>query len=142
MLYEQRDSERVQAWLIEAMAHHAGSPDRKQWGPLKDKIAAACGCTRAAVDGWISTGRMRKGNLAILVDLFAIPGPFGEQPRASTPAGPQAQDLKGAYKLSAAAPWPLPTVSLAELQGLPAAELQMIDAYIRGMLDARKSRSA
>lgn len=64
MLYDASDADRVKAWLLSALK--AGEKRGKNAAGL----AAHCGTTPQAVNGWKTTGRITKTNLAKAAQYF------------------------------------------------------------------------
>lgn len=112
------DAEAIRAWLPAAL--QSAEPR----GVTKASLAAACGVTVQAVDGWLRTGRITKSNLKKAEALL------GSEPNFMS-GTPVAAERTAEYNVS----WPFKLVSRVELAALPKRRLDRLDQMLRDRLN-------
>jgi hypothetical protein len=112
-----KDTEVVSAWLDKALA------DGAKRGLSKTGLATTCGVTPQAVDGWLRTGRIRKGNLEQAVAYFGHGPSFTGAPLNARQDRPEP------------VVWPFRLVSSAEIHALPKRRRDRLDKLVRARLD-------
>ena len=78
----ERDTDIVKRWLVDAIA--AGARDGKSAAAL----ARYCEVSPQAVNGWVTTGRITKSNLALAAAYFGHAPHFTGVPPVREPDGP------------------------------------------------------
>lgn len=136
MLSKRTDAARTREWLVDQLQRFA------TLGKNRAGLAAACGVTRQAVDGWVRTGRVSKSSLGRAISYFGVPGPF-DNANSSQAGGDAVMEPTPDYKPQPnLTRWPFMAVSYTELCALDEAEISLVEAYIRALLDRKKALAA
>lgn len=115
MLYDESDTDKVKVWLLDALKAGARS------GKTAAGLAAHCGTTPQAVNGWKRTGRITKSNLAKAAQYLGH-GPSFLGPRLVAHDDPARSN-----------PWPFERVAQADWNNLTERQKGVVE---QAMLDA------
>lgn len=116
------DTEKVKAWLVAALT--AG----KRQGKSAAGLAAHCEVKPQAVNGWKTTGRITKTNLAKATAYFGHGPSFLSQAVA-------AHEAAAPWRSAAPDEWPHRFVSREEWQALDAEQRAYVESRMREAID-------
>jgi hypothetical protein len=121
---EESDATRVREWLSRALE----SGQMRGLDPVG--LSKHCGVSRQAVNGWLTTGRITKTNLAKATVYFGFGPNFGDT------------NVTVLQAYSNTLPWPFPRIDPARYFRLESAQRDRIEAFAQGVLSEQTESHA